>query len=32
MHNTRAINHGVNFIGKPFSISALAAKIKSIGF
>jgi signal transduction histidine kinase len=26
------LDHGVNFIGKPFSISALAAKIKSIGF
>ncbi len=26
------LDHGVNFIGKPFSIAALAAKIKSIGF
>ena len=26
------LDHGVNFIGKPFSISALAAKIKSLGF
>jgi signal transduction histidine kinase/CheY-like chemotaxis protein len=26
------LDHGVNFIGKPFSISALAAKIKSFGF
>ena len=25
------LDHGVNFIGKPFSIAALAAKIKSIG-
>jgi signal transduction histidine kinase/CheY-like chemotaxis protein len=26
------LDHGVNFIGKPFSIAALSAKIKSIGF
>ncbi len=26
------LDHGVNFIGKPFSIAALAAKIKGIGF
>ena len=26
------LDHGVNFIGKPFSIAALAARIKSIGF
>ena len=26
------LDHGVNFIGKPFSIAALAAKIKNIGF
>jgi signal transduction histidine kinase len=26
------LDHGVNFIGKPFSIAALAEKIKSIGF
>jgi signal transduction histidine kinase len=25
------LDHGVNFIGKPFSIAALAAKVKSIG-
>lgn len=26
------LDPGVNFIGKPFSIAALAAKIKSMGF
>ena len=26
------LDPGVNFIGKPFSISALAAKIKGMGF
>ena len=26
------LDPGVNFIGKPFSIPALAAKIKSLGF
>ncbi len=26
------LDPGVNFIGKPFSVSALPAKIKSMGF